>query len=52
MKYFSNRSGLNRSYASVRTGAPGTGEASKVDEVSFIFDFLDELRRKVLPGQN
>ena len=32
--------------------APGTGEVPKVDKVSFIFNFFDELRRKVPPGKN
>lgn len=32
--------------------APGTGEVPKVDKVSFIFNFFEELRRKVPPGKN
>ncbi len=32
--------------------APGTGEVPKVDKVSFIFNFFDELHRKVPPGKN
>ena len=32
--------------------APVTGEVPKVDKVSFIFNFFDELRRKVPPGKN
>ncbi|NDQ57645.1 MAG: protein kinase [Acidipila sp.] len=32
--------------------APGAGEAPKVDKVSFIFNFFDELRRKVPTGKN
>lgn len=32
--------------------APGTGEAPKADKVSFIFNFFEELRRKVPPGKN
>ena len=32
--------------------SPGTGEVPKVDKVSFIFNFFDELRRKVPTGKN
>src|SRR5579859_49164 len=32
--------------------AGGTGEAPKVDKVTFIFNFFDELRRKVPSGKN
>ncbi len=32
--------------------ARGTGEVPEVDKVSFIFNFFDELRRKVPPGKN
>jgi len=32
--------------------ASGGGEVPKMDKVSFIFNFFDELRRKVLPGKN
>jgi serine/threonine-protein kinase len=32
--------------------APGTGEVPKADKVSFIFNFFDELRRKLSPGKN
>jgi eukaryotic-like serine/threonine-protein kinase len=32
--------------------APTTGEAPKVDKVSFIFNFFDELRRRVPTGKN
>jgi len=32
--------------------APGTGEAPKVDKITFILDFFDELRRKVPPGKD
>ncbi len=32
--------------------APGSGEVPKVNKVSFIFNFFDELRRKVPTGKN
>jgi eukaryotic-like serine/threonine-protein kinase len=32
--------------------APATGQAAKVDKISFIFNFFDELRRKVPAGKN
>ncbi len=32
--------------------APGAGDASKANKVSFIFNFFDELRSKVPPGKN
>jgi Tol biopolymer transport system component len=32
--------------------APATGETSAVNKVSFIFNFFEELRRKVPPGKN
>jgi hypothetical protein len=32
--------------------APGTGETPKVDRVSFIFNFFEELRRKVPTGKD
>ncbi len=32
--------------------APGTGAAPAVNKVSFIFNFFDELRRKLPPGKN
>jgi hypothetical protein len=32
--------------------AAGTGEVPKRDKVSFIFNFFDELRRKVPTGRN
>jgi hypothetical protein len=32
--------------------ASGTGEAPKVGKVGFIFNFFDELRRKVASGKN
>ena len=32
--------------------AGGNGEAPKVDKVSFVFNFFDELRRKVPTGKN
>jgi Tol biopolymer transport system component len=31
--------------------APGTGQAAAMNKVSFIFNFFDELRRKVPPGK-
>ena len=31
--------------------APGTEQAAAVNKVSFIFNFFDELRRKVPPGK-
>jgi Tol biopolymer transport system component len=37
-------------FAVLRAG--GTGEVPKVDKVSFIFNFFDELRRKVPSGKN
>jgi len=32
--------------------APATGETSPANKVSFIFNFFDELRRKVPPGKD
>jgi len=30
--------------------APGTGQTAAMNKVSFIFNFFDEIRRKVPPG--
>ena len=30
---------------------PGTGQISAVNKISFVFNFFDELRRKVPPGK-
>jgi hypothetical protein len=32
--------------------APGTGDTAAVNKVTVIFNFFDELRRKVPPGKN
>jgi hypothetical protein len=32
--------------------APGAGEIAAVNKVTFIFNFFDELRRKVPSGNN